>query len=282
MSFICLNGEILPEAEAKIPVTDRAYLFGEGLFESFRSHGGKFPLLPDHLNRLEWSATFLNLPYPGDVDFKGVCGELLAKNGLSDARFKIVLSRTEEAAIVMAKDDQARPQPNVTVFCRPLDAPKPVYRLKTSKIWTNDSLPLAAMKTTSYLVKTLARLEARESGWDDAVLLNAQGLVTEASSGNLFWVDEKGVLKTVPEGQGLLRGVTRLNLFKLFKDKNLAWREEPIRPEELSNMREVFLTNSIVGVQPVSQIDGRKISGGDIGDVTRMIKELWEKRLKEF
>lgn len=271
MSYIYLNGDIVPEATAKIPVTDRAYLFGEGLFESFRSHDGKIPLLSDHLNRLEWSATFLNLPYPGDIDFAEVCGALLAKNGLKDARFKIILSRT----------DDAESTANVLISCRALHAVPSLYKLKTVKNYINDAPPIAAIKTTSYLVKTLSRAEARESGCDDAILLNAAGFVTEATTGNLFWIDEKGVLKTVPEAQGLLRGVVRTGLLDLLKCKGIAWREEPIRPEELSNMKEVFLTNSVLGIKPVVQIDGRKISGGETGAVTQMLIELWETRLKE-
>jgi branched-chain amino acid aminotransferase len=272
MSFIYLNGDIVPEADAKIPVTDRSYLFGEGLFESFRSYDGEFPLLSGHLNRLEWSATFLNLPYPAEIDFSGTCRSLLAKNGLKDARFKIILSR----------NDDAGSQTNVMISCRALETTPPHYKLKTVKSYVNDAPPLAAMKTTSCLVKMLARAEARESGCDDAVLLNSAGFVTEASTGNLFWIDEKGVLKTVPEAQGLLHGIVRTGLLNLLKGKGIVWREEAILPEELSSMREVFLTNSVVGIKPVVQIDGRKISGGETGSVTQMLIELWEKRLKEL
>lgn len=279
MSFIYLNGTIVSDDDAKISVHDRSYLFAEGLFESFRSYNGIALFLTEHLKRLEWSATFLNISFPADVDFASICDELLKKNNLKEARFKIVLSQvTPPSADAVGENVSS----NLVIFCTPLEAGSATYKLKVIKNYVNDALPLSTMKTTNYLVKTMARFEAKDSGFDDGILLNSKGLVTEATTGNLFWVDDKGILNTVAEAHGLLRGVTKQELFKLIKDKKLTLRENQVTPTELSNSREVFLTNSVVGIKPVTQIDSRQISGGEMGSVTAMLKDLWEKKLKEM
>lgn len=270
MTQIYANGKIVAEEAAHISVTDRSYLFGEGLFESFRSVEGKIPLLTEHIKRLTWSATFLNISFPDDVNFQKICDDLLTANQLKNARFRIVLSQTESGA------------QNLTVFCRPLDGMKNTYKLKTIKNFVSDPLPLVVMKTTSYLTKILARAEAKEAGFDDGILANTRGHVTETTTGNIFWVDANGSLKTAAESGGLLRGVTKQEILRLLQGHKLNCHEASITPTELSNAREVFITNSVIGIQPVSVIDKRQIGDGDIGSITAMIRDLWNQKLKEM
>lgn len=273
MGFIYLNGQILEEKAAKISVRDRSYLFGEGLFETFRSYDGKLPFIKKHLNRLEWSSTFLNISFPTGLDLEKTATDLLAKNNLKDARFKLVLSRTEEPA-----------EQNIVVFCQPYDANEipTVYKLMVIKNLVNDAIPISTMKTTNYLVKIMARTQAREAGLDDGILLNSRGKVVETASANIFWVDKDGKLWTTPTDQDCLTGVTRQILLDLFKENKITIGENTVTPEEISNMREVFVTNSAVGIKPVAAIDKRQISGGQIGSVTAMIMDLWNKNLKDL
>lgn len=278
MNFVCLNGDILPQNQAFIPVNDRSFLFGEGLFETILGQNGKIPLLKEHLNRLEWSCEFLGIPFPAQADFNGICSTLMTKNSLKDARLKIVVSSHDADADEPGRKERLS---NWVVFCEPLPASPATFRLKTIRNAINDAAPLAAMKTTNYLVKTYGRREAQATGYDDGILLNAQGQVTETTTGNLFWIDESGVLKTAPESCGLLRGIMRQALLKLLKDNNLKYREDVITPENLSSMREVFVTNSLQGIKPVIQIDHRKISGGETGSITSMLMDLWKKWLSE-
>ena len=278
MTQVYLNGQFLAECDAKIPVTDRSYLFGEGLFESFRSHNGKIPFLKDHVARLEWSSEYLHLPFPADVDFAKITSELLAKNKLENARFKIILSKTDN----LNKTGEA--QTNLLVSCEAFDDKKlpETYKLKVIKTFPADSLPLAAMKTTNYLVKILARNEAREAGFDDGLLVNSKGSVAEASSANIFWINASGQLCTIAADQGLLSGVTRRNLIELLKKNNFTVNETRATPDEISSSREVFVTNSIIGVKPVVAVDHRQISGGEIGSITAMICDLWKKQIEEL
>ncbi len=281
MNELYINGKYCDVSEATVPVTDRSYLFGEGLFESFRSFDGKIPLLKDHLNRLEWETTFLELPFPRHINFQKICEELLAKNKLKEARFKIVLSQSGRFA--SDQSDKSDAETNLVVFCEPFDEKKipPVYRLRIERILVNDPLPLAAIKTTNYLHKAYARKIAQEAGYNDAVLLNYKGLVTETTTANIFWVDKDAHLFTVASEQGLLDGVMKKKLKEIFAASKLTCKEGLIGPDDFSNAREIFVTNSVIGIKPVVAVDLRQISGGEEGPITEMVRELWEKKRNE-
>lgn len=303
MTVIYLNGTFVEDSQAKISVYDRSYLFGEGLFETFVSINGKIPFLKDHLNRLEWSCTHLSLEFPSTINFSEICQELLKKNDLKNARFKILLSRTgiapssqikvkvESTALSEHRANQNSIDAsnavfiqNCVVFCEPHDDKKipATYHLKIIKNMHNDALPLAAIKSTHYLTKLLARSEAHDSGFDDGILTNSKGQVTETTTANIFWIDKDGVLWTVMSDQGVLDGITKKNLINLIKNKGLKIRDGVITALELSNQREVFVTNSVIGIKPVSQIDQRQISGGETGSVTEMLQDLWKNKIAEL
>lgn len=281
MSVVYINGKFVAGSDAKISVFDRSYLFGEGLFESFRSFDGKVPFLDSHLNRMEWSSTVFGVEFPTDIAWSTIVDELLEKNGLKDARFKIILSRMTDS-MVDAPAALENAKANVVVFCESLDEKllKKSYKLKTVKTVFNDCIPICTMKTTNYLSKIFARHEALESGFDEALMLNAKGMVSECSSANLFWIDKDGVLHSVLEDQGLLRGTTANAITQLLKDNKINIKPAVIRPEELSHAKEIFITNSIIGVRPVISLDGRQISGGEIGSITAMISDLWNKHIQ--
>ncbi|HLD45424.1 MAG TPA: aminotransferase class IV, partial [bacterium] len=254
----------------------------------FRSFDGKIPFLNDHLGRLQWSSTFLGIEYPAEIDFSTVCQELIAKNNYQNARLKIVLSQTfadySQATCAPTEIDTKVMTANVTIFCERLldEALSGPDRLKVIRDFPNEHLPLVAIKTTNYLSKMRARLEAQESGFYDGILLNARGLVTETCTGNIFWIDKDSTLHTVMEEQGLLGGITKKNLIKLLTKHKMDVKQTVITPQELSHAKEVFITNSVVGVKPVVAIDDRQISGGEAGDITLMIMELWKKYLNEL
>lgn len=269
MSYFYVNGEIVSEENAKISVWDRSYQFGEGLFETFRSYDGTLPFLQNHLDRLAWSSTFLNI----DFDLakpKWICGELLAKNKIENARFKLVVSR--------AKEDEI----NIVIFCEALDEKnsKKEFKLKTIHNIKNDDQPIVTLKSTNYLTKILAKQEALDSGFDDGILLNQRGQVTETSSGNLFWVDSKGALNTIIKDSFHLAGTTAHELTKVLEKNKLTLKQQVVTPQDLSHAKEIFMTNSIVGIKPVAYIDHRKISGGEAGDITLMIQDLWKKHIE--
>ncbi|MBF0106066.1 MAG: aminotransferase class IV [Deltaproteobacteria bacterium] len=287
MSFIYINGNYLPEKEALVSCFDRSFLFGEGLFESFKSCNSQCFFLKDHINRLEWSATYLGIDFPSSVNFAEVCQTLLDKNQFKDARFKIVLSRAgcgfTDTAHACGHTDHERAV-NLIVFCEDLChcSHSTHYKLKVIKDLRNDALPLALIKTTNNLVKTLARAHAKEAGFDDGILLNAQGLVTETCTANIFWVDKDARLWTILKEQGALPGIMQKNLLEVLKENKISIKEGLISPQDLSNAREIFITNSIIGIKPVITVDGRQISGGETGSITAMLTDVWQKHLDKL
>lgn len=285
MSKINVNGTVHDLQDARISVLDRSYLFGEGVFESFRSYNGKLPFLQDHLKRMEWSATFLHIDFPSETDFQKICTDLLEANHLKDARFKIVLSRMgSESQTNYRPDAQTGYQTNLVVFCDEFDAAKypKTYRLKIIRQVLNDPPKMASVKATNYLGKIIGREEALEAGYNDGILLNQKGEVTEITSGNIFWVDENNKLKTTPVSSGILTGVMRTQLIHLLHENNLDITEENITAERISSMREVFVTNAVIGIKPVVAIDHRQISGGETGNVTAMLMDLWRKKVESL
>ena len=266
MSYIYVNGEIKSHEQAFISVQDLSYQYGEGVFETFRSYEGECLFIEDHLARIEWTCTFLNIDFT-PPDLTKIAKELLQKNQLKDARFKLVVS-----------------QANCVVFCDPLDQSqisKP-FKLKTIQNYKNDDGVLATLKTTNYLIKRLAKQEAIDSGFDDGILLNSKNQVTETTTGNLFWVNKDGQLKTILKDCHHLPGIMKKQILGLLKLHNLKCNEELISANDFSHAREIFMTNSIVGIKPVILVDHRQISGSEPGNITLMIQDLWQKHLQEL
>jgi len=277
MKWIAVNGHVLPANEAKISVHDLSYLYGEGVFETFRSHDGQLLFLEHHLARLEWSCTFLNIPFTAPEAAK-LAQELLQKNQLKEARFKIVVSQNQ------TDNPNDAPSINQIMFCEALDMARLArpFKLKTIHSYKNDDGILATLKTTNYLAKRLARQEAIDHGFDDGILLNHKNQVTECTTGNLFWVDQNGVLKTILKDCHHLPGIMKKQVLDLMQKHKLKCSEEIITANEFSHAREIFMTNAVLGIKPVVMVDHRQISGGEPGDITLMLQDLWQKHLTDL
>lgn len=279
---IYLNGKIVDASEAKISVFDRSYLFGEGLFETFRSYDGKLPFLDKHLARMEWSATFLGLPFPHPQEIKKAIADLMTENKLLDARVKIILSTVNDGI----KPQPVTPQTPVNlVILMEKSSPLPDANyqkgaaLVTIHSAQNEPPPVSNIKTTSYACKMIARREFMERDVYDGILLSAGGFVTETTSANIFWV-QNGVVFTPPLSVGLLGGITRQVIGEILKEQKIDFKEQSITPEELKNKSEVFITGSTIEVMPVTVIDEKKIGNGKPGLMTQRIRDFYRQRIK--
>ena len=280
---IFLNGKIVDALEAKVSVFDRSYLFGEGLFETLRSYDGVLPFLDKHLARMEWSATFLGLPFPHPQEIKKWILDLLAENKLSNARIKIILSATNEGI----KPQLATSQTPVNLVIlmekfQPLadsDYEKGVA-LTIIHSTRNEAPPVSNIKTTSYACKMIARREFTERDYTDGILLDAGGFVTETTSANIFWVKNK-TISTAPLSVGLLDGITRQIIQEILKEQKVELKEQIITPEELKIMPEVFITGSTLEVMPVTKIDLQRIGNGKPGLMTQKLRSWYKKRIKD-
>jgi aminodeoxychorismate lyase len=263
--IVFLNGDFLPESDAVVPVNDRAFLYGDGLFETLRIVNGRPFRLAQHLERLVRGADFLRikLPYPPKAIQK-FAEQLLEKNALKEAALRITVSRgvgergyspkgADHPLMVMT----LHPAPSLT---EPVE-----WSLITSSYRIPASDPISSFKTTSKLLHVMARLEAEEKGANEALLINTNGEVAETTSGNLFWVYQDNIC-TVPTGRGVLPGITRAVILEICQGMGLETNKRVIKPEALRHSQGIFISQSILGLVPVTSFDGLTIPPSPLVD----------------
>ena len=276
MAYVFLNGEMVEEGSARIASSDRGLLLGDGLFETMRAYGGCVFRLAAHLARLRDSAAFFRLRVPcDDAAVEGAISELVRRNGCPDAYVRLTLTRGVAPGLRMDVDAA----PTVLIQVRALAAyPAHLYRhgakLIVSKFRQNSASPLPRHKTLNYLLYLLARQEATDAGANGALLLNENGHVTEESVSNLFLVRADRLL-TPPVYCGLLPGIVRGVILEIAADEGILVEERPIRAGEVFECDEMFLTNSLMEVMPVSSVDKRPLRVRAPGPMTIRIRESY-------
>lgn len=272
---VYLNGALLPEDQARISPSDLGFLYGYGLFETMRSYSGHIFRLRQHLERLARSAAVLGIPVETGPLETG-CYDVLRANGLADARVRLAVSIGEGKG---TPDPPPSPQPTTLISAAsytplPQDTYRNGFKAITSSIRQNSQSPLSRMKSANYLDHVLARREARAAGADEALLLNERGFLCEGSTTNIFLVS-KGELLTPDEESGCLAGVTRQAVIELASLLGMSVDQREIRPEELAQADEAFLTNSVLELMPLSEVDGQPIGGESsrlrMGEVTERL-----------
>jgi branched-subunit amino acid aminotransferase/4-amino-4-deoxychorismate lyase len=264
---VFLNGKFLSEADAVVPISDRGFLLGDGLFETTRVAQGRPFRLAQHLERLLRGAEFFKIQLPNTPkEILKFAAELIEKNGLSEAVLRVTLTRGPGARGYSAK---GAGQPTLALTLHPLPPPTPDEPLQWSLITSSYRVPagdaLASFKTTSKMLHVLARMEAEAQGADEALLLNTNGEVAEAAGGNLFWVYHDKIC-TVPTGRGVLPGITRAVALEICQALGLETNKRVIKPEMVRNAEGVFVTQSALGIVPVVAFDGLPVAPSPLVD----------------
>ncbi|MBX3748002.1 MAG: aminotransferase class IV [Verrucomicrobiae bacterium] len=256
---VYLQDRFVREAEARVSVFDRGFLYGDGLFETVRAYGGRLFLWEGHWERLVAGAGMLGIPLPGTGPaLREVAGELLRRNGHGDGTVRIQVTRGPG---VRGYSPRGAGPPTLVITTHPaapLEAPFPgPWRLRTAslRLWSGD--PTVCAKTTSKLLQVLARAEAEAEGADEALLLNDRGEVAETAAGNVFWF-EGGRWCTPMLESGGLAGVTRRWMLGLLG--RLGWPHAEVRRgvEGWREVEAVFVTLSSHGLVAVSEWDGHR------------------------
>ncbi len=247
--IVFLNGQFVPEEQAMVSVFDRSFLYGDGLFETMLVVKGTPFRWAQHMERLQRGCEFLRLQVPFSLAaIRGFADELIARNGMPDSLLRLTLSRGVGRR---GYSPQGAERPTLVMSLHPAPAvpPRepPLWRLVTSSFRLPANQPLAQFKTCNKLPQILARAEADATGADEALLLNTDGFVVEASSSNLFWVQDDAIC-TPALASGILAGVTRSVIFELCQGLNLALCETSITPEALGKAQGVFLSLSSFGI----------------------------------
>lgn len=275
--MVYLNGKLLPRAEAAVPVMDYGFLYGYGLFETMRAYGGQVFLLDRHIDRLARSAEKLGINIEG-LALRNAVMDTLNANKLADARLRLTLSIGEGS---VAPDPSSCRQPTLLVVAAPYqplaeEVYRRGFRAVTSSIRRNSISPLVKLKTANYLESLLARQEAKEAGVDEAICLNEKGLLAEASMSNVFLVS-RGKLRTPGEDCGVLPGITRETVLELARRTSVASVECDIKPAEVFQAQEAFLTNSLMEIVPLTVLDGKPIGSGKPGQMTLNLMTEYKK-----
>jgi branched-chain amino acid aminotransferase len=277
--IVYLNGKLIPRHQAAIAVTDYGFLYGYGLFETMRAYQGEVFRLEDHLRRLSASAKILGIPIK-TKELKSAVAQTIRANRLASARVRLAISAGEGE---MNADPSTCKSPTVLIIAqRYTPYPPSVYeeglRAVVSSIRRNSQSPLARLKSASYLESISARQEARKAGAEEAICLNDKGFLAEASMSNIFIVT-KGLLRTPGLDSAVLAGITRKIVLELASQLGIPTKEEDIRPDELFEAEEAFLTNSLIEVMPLTEVDKKKIGSGRRGAVTEGLLKAYRKLL---
>jgi branched-chain amino acid aminotransferase len=257
-----VDGEWTPAADARVSVLDHGLLYGDGIFEGIRVYGGRPFLLEEHLDRLEASARAIVLELPTErAVIAALCVEAAERAGLDDGYLRLVVTRGV-GALGVSPHTCARA--SLILIAAPLSLYPPEryrdgVRLITSSLRrsASDALP-PQVKSLNYLTSVLASIEARRQGADEAVLLNAQGLIAECTADNLFLVSRGRVL-TPSVASGALAGITRNLVLQLLAQEGIEAVEAPLTPADAWTADELFLTGTGAEIVPVREIDGRPL-----------------------
>lgn len=245
-----VDGALLPRAQASVSVDDAAVRYGAACFETMRATRRHVFRLHAHLERLRAGLEAMSVAPPPATDLERAVVMTLEANGLPEARIRLSVS----AGRMPGPDLAAAEGPSIVVLADPVggDAPPPLA-LAVSSVRVDAGRPLAFAKNAQYLPYLLARAEARATGADDALLLNTTGEVCETSAANLVVVRD-GQVVTPSLSSGPLPGVTRSVLLELAVTLRRTAIEQAITLDDLAAADEVFVTNSVVGTQPVRSV----------------------------
>ena len=282
---IYLDGKFVAAADAKISVFDHGLLYGDGIFEGIRLYQGNVFRLEEHLERLWYSAKaiLLNIPISRPEMAAAVC-EACRQNGLRDGYIRLLVTR---GIGDLGLSPWLCPKPSVVIIADKIVLYPPEYYLTGLSIATVPTRrvgPAAVppmIKSLNYLNNILAKIEARQAGALEAIMLNEAGFVAECTGDNIFIV-HKGRLPTPASQQGALKGITRETIFSIAQQLGIPLEEHELTRYDLWNADECFLTGTGAEVIPVVKLDGREIGDGKPGPVTgRVLTEFRQRVLTE-
>jgi branched-chain amino acid aminotransferase len=268
--FVWLNDALTPISQARVSVNDRGFLYGDGLFETLRAEAGRVLFLPGHLERLEASARVFNLPFPDAVPWPERLAALLAANGLglSPARIKILLSRGEAEGLGLPE----KCRPTLVIWAQPYTPPSPA---EYAGGWPVAVFPegrstfVGRHKSLNYLFYLAARQYALDRGAKEALVLEADGLVSEGAATSLVYLHQ-GRYCTPATGSAL-PGVTLAVLGRGLAARGLTLEVRPTTLARLRKAQGLWLANSLMGLMPVAAIDATPVS---LSEATAFLQEV--------
>ncbi|MGQ0793686.1 MAG: aminotransferase class IV [Deltaproteobacteria bacterium] len=250
----------------------RSLFFGEGVFETFRWRRG-FPILwMRHVERMRHGAGVLGISFPGETEIKEALEAAVLGSRIPDATVKICLLAQGDTAFAEYPESSS-----ILVSVKPYSARPTTIRALSYSIRRSSASPIARIKSLNYLESVLAKREAVRRGADEAIFLNERGEVAEGSASNIFWLSG-GKLHTPSTECGILPGITRGAVIEIAGGLGIEVCQGRFTEASVATSGGAFISNSLVGVQAVSEIDGVKF--GDSGAEFLAIRDALFRRLE--
>lgn len=279
---VYMNGKFVDKKDAKVSVFDHGFLYGDGAFEGIRSYKSVVFKLQEHIDRLYETlhTLMLNVPLTRKQMIKAIV-DTLKINNLKDAYIRVVVSRGEgdlgldpkkckgNANIIIITD-------KITLYPKELYA-KGLEIITVPTIRNNPEALNPRLKSLNYLNNILAKIEAGNSGFMEAIMLDHMGYVAECTGDNIFIV-KNGVLST--PSQGRLKGITRDMVLELAENDGIETEERLITRHEVYVADECFLTGTAAELIPVVKVDGRLIANGKPGKITKKLLRMFKEATK--
>ena len=268
---IYINGQIVPQEDAKISVFDHGLLYGDGVFEGIRAYNGKIFTLDEHLDRIYDSATAISLKIPiTKAEMAEAIKQTMKANNLTDSYIRLVVTR---GVGKLGLDPNKCATPQIIIIADTIELySKALYErgldiVTVTTIRNHFSALDPKIKSLNYLNNILAKIESIRAGAGEALMLNKDGYVAECAGDNIF-IFKDNILRTPPSSAGILVGITRNVVMKLATEMGVQVREELMTRYDLYIAEECFLTGTAAEIIPVVKIDGRIIGTGKPGKIT--------------
>ncbi|HTL56759.1 MAG TPA: branched-chain-amino-acid transaminase [Candidatus Limnocylindrales bacterium] len=271
---IFIDGKYFDESNAKISVFDHGLLYGDGIFEGIRAYNGRVFKLKEHIDRLFCSAKAILLTLPmSHAELMAAVVETCRQNQIRDGYIRLVVTR---GIGTLGLNPNRCKNPAVIIIADKIQLyPPELYRkgMEIITVPTVRNLHSAlnpAIKSLNYLNNIMAKIEANNGGCEEALLLNAEGFVSECTGDNVFIVKEEHVM-TPPLSAGALYGITRRVVMEMASDSGYKVSETNLTRYDVFNANECFLTGTGAELVPVVKVDGRLIGSGKPGPVTERL-----------
>ena len=272
--IVYVNGDYLPEEEARISVFDRGFLFADGVYEVTSVLDGRLIDFAGHMARLRRSLGELEMPSPAsDAEIEAIHRELVARNGLVEGMIYLQITR---GAADRDFNYPAEPRPSLVLFTQAA----PI----SDRVQGRDGIRVIAVpdirwgrrdiKTVQLLAPSMCKMMAKKAGADGAWMVE-DGLVTEGTSNNAWIVTRDGVIVTRDLSTSILHGITRAAVLRMAREAQMRVEERPFTLAEAQVAAEAFVTSASAFVTPVVEVDGVTLGDGTPGPVARRLREIY-------
>lgn len=275
--LVWLNGRFVDARDARISALDRGFLHGDGVYDTWRTYGGRPFAVASHIRRLAAATRRLHLPPPGPADvWERRARELVVRNGATEATIRLTITRGD-AGDALVPTRPARPTVLLSMRSLPGDLAAMQERGIAAVLLPfgrDAQAPWAGLKTVGHPSAVVGRMLAARRKAGEGLYVDAGGNVTEATTANLFAVVGSTIVTPPARGE-VLGGVTRDLVLRLARRAGLDLREDVLPVARVRAARELFVTASTIEVLPVIRLDGRPIRDGRAGPITRQLQAAY-------